>query len=243
MDSPHKTKSKMSSLSMLEYTPRVPLERVAGETSRTSRSRSEEPDHKRGILDLRPRELLYLCDVVNHPGVSTTERYRGLSLSASSGNNIKRHLLEKGLVREWSLSSDRKGAGKKILEPTRQALSLIGLSLEKYDGQGNFLHRWSQQRLTSHFKEMGHVAVIEYNINGKRCDVGVETFKGVVAVEVELSRQGAVENIKKDLDVGFVGVEVFVPTETMRTQIEEDLKKMGMEKTTLISFHLLESVL
>lgn len=193
--------------------------------------------------NLSAAELTYLADTINRPGIAVRERSQQLRLGGYAGNRRKKNLCDRAFLREVTFSTEGRGRGIKLMEPTEKGLAAVGSKLAEVPGQGGFLHRWFQNRLAGQLREHGYAAAVELERAGKRADVGYEAPDGGwVACEIEMSAQGAAMNIKKDLDVGFVRVECCVRTSQIQEQISKDLAKLGVPEGRN-SFRLLSSLL
>lgn len=187
-------------------------------------------------------ELTYLADVINRPGIPVKERSRQLRLGGYSGNRRKKNLCDRAFLREVTFSTEGRGRGIKLMEPTEKGLAAVGSKLAEMPGQGGFLHRWFQTHLARQLREQGYAVAVELERAGKRADVGYEAPGGWIACEIEMSAQGAAVNIKTDLEAGFVRVECYVRTSQIEDQISKDLTKMGLPEGRN-SFRLLSSLL
>jgi hypothetical protein len=178
---------------------------------------------------LSAAELTYLADTINRPGIAVRERSQQLRLGGYAGNRRKKNLCDRAFLREVTFSTEGRGRGIKLMEPTEKGLAAVGSKLAEVPGQGGFLHRWFQAHLAGQLREHGYAAAVELERAGKRADVAYEAPDGGwVACEIEMSAQGAAMNIKKDLEAGFVRVESYVRTSQIRDQIEKDLTKIGV---------------
>jgi len=218
-------------LSGIGIAKRVPLEEISphepenGGRDWVRRGKSTKKATASAEFALSPTKFRYLADMVSHARSSIVERNSRLGIKPATGNSIKKWALKNGLVREVTLSKEGRGASIKLLEPTEKLLAQFGLRLDQYPGQGSFLHRYFQNHQKGQLQTKGFTAAIEYNLKGKRADVGYETDDGPVAVEVEFSWQGAASNVHKNLAAGFVRVETYAATTDMKRKIEAELAR------------------
>lgn len=154
-------------------------------------------------IKLTPVQFKLYVSWVLYPILGTAERNQRVGISASTANRLHNRALAEGLIAQHTLASPGRGRGKVIFEPTVKLLELFHVSLSDYPGQGGFFHRWCQQTVKTNLCSAGHAAKIEYEVNGKRSDVGYMTQSGKhIAHEVELSDVGD-RNIRRDLSAGF----------------------------------------
>jgi hypothetical protein len=168
-------------------------------------------------------EFKFLSDVLCHPISGTVERNKRLGLSASTASRLKANAIKENLLHEYLLAAKGKGRPKAALEPTNKLLGILKVELKGLKGQGSFLHRYLQEILACFLKEKGFQAKIEYDLNGKRCDVGYRTKNGKhIAYEIELSDVGD-NNLKKDLAAGYDKVVVLCADRKLFQKLEGNI--------------------
>lgn len=168
--------------------------------------------------------LDYLELVASEAFLSVRDRNEHLGLSAWKGQEIKKSLLDAGLVREVAVNPGGRGERFKLLEFTaagRELLADYGISTPSGYGRGGIAHQWWVDTIASWLEERGLSPSIEDETRGVRVDLLVATGRGKTAIEVEMAEGHAVENIRKDLDAGFDLVVSLLDDSTSLERIEQ----------------------
>jgi hypothetical protein len=145
-----------------------------------------------------------LLDIFEKPNLSVTKRGSRLGLSAYKMNNLKRSVLKKGLVEQFSANLGKRFGGKiTLLTLTPAGCKALEKELVIRPSNVSAEHWWWQTNIKDYFLRKGIATVIEKSMNNTRADVGLVRDGEDVAVEVELTPKNAVANITSDLDAGF----------------------------------------
>jgi hypothetical protein len=173
--------------------------------------------------DLTADEKFLLDQIRNNPQVpSATIHYKMASLSTKRATAAKQGLLTKGLIKEVTLESGRRGAASMFLEVvTNTSAGRLGNSLH------NYLRRKAKDWYLSHNCK----TEIEksFFVNGQRkfVDLAVIWPDGrTEAVEIETAdTHRALENIQKNISIGFNAISVLTPNRKVREAIKKRMIK------------------
>ena len=196
---------------------------------------------KKGLISTKPifneRDEMYIRDVFENTLVLRSQRYQNLKLSPSAGNVIIQRLISNGILKEVPIGLP-KGYGK-LDDFTSEGLKRFNLSLDSIHGQGTLLHRRLQNAIKIESEKNGCKAKVEYYLNGKKADVGIEKDREIHAVEISITTnpEHEIENIIKDLNAGFQNVYVICRDRKIEEEIKALAKKnLSAEKQKLISY-------
>jgi hypothetical protein len=133
-----------------------------------------------------------------------TARASRLGLSAYKMNALKKSLIKKGHVVQFSINIGKLFGGKvTLLALTGKGYKAIGKRPVLKPDNISWEHWWWQRAICDYFNRHGAKADIEKSKNGKRADIGLIMSGSEIAVEVELSPKNAISNITADLEAGF----------------------------------------
>ena len=105
------------------------------------------------------------------------------------------------------------------------------------------IHNRLQDQLIIYYRSLGHIAMKEYFINGKKIDVlnWDGSNKLIIGNEIELSPKHGVDNIIRDLQAGCDEVRVFALNPTVLTQIKNNaLRALDSETLSKVDFYLIK---
>lgn len=183
-------------------------------------NRKEKPEmkldrHSRVSADaLTPPERRFLSDVAAHPDDGVDVRYKRLSLSADAGNQVKRKLLERGMIEEERVQIGR----------TRRVL----LRLRSDPSDASLTHSYWQRCYAKKLLALGYRVQLEAPRKRGRVDVLGTRGSESVAVEVETGKSDVVWNVQQDLLSGFDRVIVVATDEDAFLRVEQKLGKEGL---------------
>lgn len=200
---------------------RVPHAAEKREDGKAPSARTGEGSRNR----VSKEELDYLESVAVSPFLGATQRDTRLGLSPSKGNRIRAKLLKKCLVQAVAINPGG-GRGRRftlldLTENGRHFLKSYGINSPPGRGRGGVEHQWWAWKISEWLNAKGIPSTIEDESLGARVDIAVETERGMVAVEVEISRGHEVENILKDLGAGFEEVVCLVGSAELAQTVEE----------------------
>jgi hypothetical protein len=173
--------------------------------SKEARAALESPDERavdKAMLD-------YLALIAGSPFLNVRERNAMLGLSAWRGDRVKDWILNGELATEVVVNPGGRGERFKLLDLTdkgRDLLARYGIAVAVGHGRGGIGHQWWARRVAEWLRSEGSEVEIEDGSRGARVDLLVRTSGHEVAVEIELREGHALENIRKDLAVGFAHV-------------------------------------
>jgi len=203
--------------------PRVKPESQEGQKRNPGENRKEK-------IAISKDEKEYLKSILEYPNLSVTARGEKLfGFSADKRTRIKRNLLDKKLIEEFSVDLGRDFGGRvKFLELADAGYKIIGKAhspkASRFSKRGSLEHIWWQRHIARDYEKRGYKAIIEKELNGKSSDIGVIKDNEIVAVEIELSPKNAVTNLKQNIDAGF--------TRTMIACKNNKVKKIVDKKIT-----------
>jgi len=192
---------------------------------------------------ITPFEREYLESVVERPNLSVTGRRDYLGHSSYQNNEIKRSVVEKGLIEEFSVNLGTVTGGiVKLQEMTKQGYRALGLQPRELRPHNvSAEHFFWQRNITTYFTSKGLHAQMEMQLNGVRADVGVIKGDRKVAIEVGITPKNEVANVQRDLAAGFDEVVVAARNTRVQKAIEErlwpvlDSRKRSCVKVMLLS--------
>lgn len=119
-------------------------------------------------------------------------------LPNSSGSRINSDCVKKNLIKIIEISIG-KGRPKKYPVLLPDSYKLLGIEEKKFFGKGaGHEHILYQHLIAEHFKKYNPKN--ELYRGGKHIDIGIETNDKLIAVEVEMTPDHAIENITKDIE-------------------------------------------
>jgi len=191
----------------------------------TNSARSSSTGQGQAAILAAP-EREYLESIPEAPNLTITGRRDYLGLSTYQSNHLKRQLLEKGLIEQFSLNlGERTGGIIKLLELTGAGYQLLGLPQESVRPQNvSAEHFFWARAIAQNFKALGYPVEIEMPLNGVRADVGVLKDGKKIAIEVGITAKNEVANVQRDLAAGFDEVVVACRNLMVRRAIEDRLK-------------------
>ena len=184
------------------------------------------PEQVEAASQLDKEALDYLETIATEPFLSVRQRNDHLSLSAWRGQQIKKTVLEAGLVREVAINPGGRGERFKLLEFTqtgRQLLSEYGIPSPTGHGRGGIAHQWWVKTIADRLREHDLSPAIEDDTQGARVDLFVSARGKKIAVEVEMTDGHAIDNIRKDLEAGFDLVVSLLDDSASAERIQEAL--------------------
>ena len=190
-------------------------------------------DGRSSIARVSKEELDYLQSVATSLFMGATQRDKNLGISSWKGNKIRKQLLKKYLVSEAAINPGGRGRKFSLLQISEEGepfLKSYGIRVSNGHGRGSGEHQWWAWRISTWLKKKGFEVAIEDESLGARVDIAVETEQGMIAIEVETSRGREVENISKDLEVGFSKVVSLLKDANQVEKLRAKLAKQIPEK-------------
>ncbi|MCG8634516.1 MAG: hypothetical protein MI863_11855 [Desulfobacterales bacterium] len=125
-----------------------------------------------------------------------TEIYKLANLTAGTGSRLAKSCEKDNLIKVIRIAFGRGRPRYPVLLP--KAYSILGIKEKKFYGKGaGQEHVLYQHLIQQHFSDFE--PVIELNREGKFMDVGVETDKQLIAIEVAMTAANEKQNIEKDI--------------------------------------------
>jgi hypothetical protein len=173
----------------------------------------------------RLNEKEYMESVHANPHYSVTRHGQTLGLSSYMMDKLKKSLIEKGLIEEFSINLGKEFGGTvKFLELTNAGHKILGKKpKDKPARQCSQEHWWWQRQIHTYYANKGYRSESEMLRGSKRADVGVIHNCKTLAIEVELSAKNVVANVKEDLANGFDSVRVACRDAAVKQEAEKAL--------------------
>lgn len=208
--------------------PRMRIEEEQKEkTHEKLKTRPQEPQiNKEKYPKLNEKEKEYLESVHANPHYSVTRHGQALGLSSYMMDKLKKSLIEKGMIEEFSINLGKEFGGTvKFLELTDAGHKMLGKrQKDKPARQCSQEHWWWQRQIHTYYAKKNYKSEIEMLRGSKRADVGVVHNGRALAIEVELSAKNAVANVKEDLENGFDSVRVACRDTAIKHDAEKALQ-------------------
>jgi hypothetical protein len=211
--------ARESFLPLLDLIPKPPavllLPAFEAQTTNTSSKESLSAD-----------EEILLNQIKANPGItSATVHYQMSGLGTKCGTAAKQSLLFKNLIKETLLESGRRGRAEIFLELVKTGTGRFGSTV----------HKHMRKKADNWYSRQTCVTEPEksFNLNGQQIfvDLAVTWPDGrSEAVEMETQdSERAIENIKKNLALGFAVISVLTPNRKVRDAIK---RRANSELTT-----------
>jgi len=156
----------------------------------------------------------YLHDIFNDPYLTITERDKKLGVR---GDNYRKELEIAGLVQKVKLPE----RGSPIyLILTDKGREFLGIA-EHQPGRGGVEHKFWQEWFFKVFSGRGYVVEVEVNTPHGAVDVLVDKNGKKYAIEIELTLQNALPNLRNNLQEGYQNIIIGVKN----VQTEKELKE------------------
>lgn len=187
---------------------REPEKHAAATASKSHPRTSSETQRERSRPEPRPVTdalKLYLRAILDNPNDTVTQRQRRLGWSSYKANKTKQHAVDQGHAVELNINLGRQTRGRiLLLLLTAKGYDLLDLPAPDTLGYRMSPEHWWWQQAIAGFqsREPGTKAEIEFQLHGKRMDVGVIRGERVEAIEVEMTPDNAIRNAKADLEAG-----------------------------------------
>jgi len=173
-----------------------------------------EPDRKEKTEDrIGIQERSLLVDIAKHPLAVVTERYRRLGWSAHTGTEVKRKLLENGLVKQEKVSVPSGSVTLlKVTERGKELLRSEGVEVKALPKNGGLGHEFHKNLVAEQYRKEGYTVEEEVHIGGgKAVDLVATKDDKKIAIEVETGKSDVDGNVRKCREAGFDKI-VCIPT-------------------------------
>lgn len=173
-------------------------------------------------------EIIYLLSVYEHEFLTVTRRAEMLGLSSYTNDKRKKNLISKELIEEYTvnLGSSAKGIVKLTHLTEKGHLAIGKKPKHERKHQCSHEHWFWQRAIKIFYGRKGRRVEIEYSLNNKNADVAVFDPDGIIAVEVELSPNNALQNIQRNLDAGFIYVFCMCRNNSVLKSVAEKLNSI-----------------
>jgi len=199
----------------------------------------EQMQNPQGISKNAERLLIHIN---KDPFLPISKRYKFLNISVNTGNKAKQEIIRNGLVKEKEIRQG-KGGRPKVFQLTRKGIEYLtkrGHTVEIKE-KGGIEHRFWQAKAKEYFENLGCKVLVEQHIGKRSIDLFVRfPDNRIVAVEIATHPEHQLENILKDLELGFDEIIVACKNENVKRRIEKTVKGVFKEVPQKIRFCLVD---
>lgn len=183
--------------------------------------------HESKSIQITSEEKEYLESIFEKPNFSITQRARELGLSSYINDKMKKTLLKKNLISEFSLNLGHATRGVvKLLELTSAGYKAIGKEIPDLNKRNCSSEHWFWQvNIKNYYSSLGIRAEIEFLMNGKHADVGIFQDGKTIAIEVELTPRNSIVNAKQNVKAGFDEIILALKNAQVKKAIEAHIQK------------------
>jgi hypothetical protein len=197
---------------------------------------ANKPSPDRDANRLSPDEELLLRDVHTRPFVLLTRRYNDLiaRISKSAASRIKIKLAKLGYVEEIALKLGKRGGQPKLLKLMDAGCEYLKVENPyKNMGKGGFEHIFWQNVIAQNYRSQGYKATIEDSVGRKAADLAIEKEGVRIAIEVTLHIENVIQNVKRDLSIGYKQVWLACPdvdmADKVRGKLEDEMETEALK--------------
>ncbi|MEW6063235.1 MAG: DUF87 domain-containing protein [Nanoarchaeota archaeon] len=141
--------------------------------------------------EIEPKLILLLNSIYLHKAYSTTQHFRIIDVSNSTGESLKNKAKERGLIEEFKLklSKNQRSGMTNILALTSAGYSAIGQK-PKLTMRGNTKHNFIAELITEYYQEKGFIIQTEFYIPqiNKSLDILAVNHQERIGFEICLSK-------------------------------------------------------
>jgi len=175
----------------------------------------QQDRREKEISEIATREGDLLVDVAKHPLAVVTERYARLGWNARTGTEIKRTLLERGLIEQERVSVPNGSVS--LLKVTKKGQELLirseGMEVKALPKNASLEHEYHKELVARRYRNMGYDVQKEVQIGeGKAVDLVATKGNRRVAIEIETGKSNVQNNVTKCNKCGFDDVVVLSTT-------------------------------
>jgi hypothetical protein len=182
--------------------------------------------------NLTKAELDYLEFLAQHPFLPLGDLDSIDSLSEYKAHIIRQKLIDTGpgLIRVHRITTGQKGGPVSTIELLPHTLRMLDKLQVKYaepTGHGSIEHKfWQHNAFNWAIQTKGHPARIEYWLNSKSVDVGIEWDEKKVALEIAMEdMEKELNNLIRDLEAGWDQVVFCVLTDKELNRLRNEIAK------------------
>ena len=198
-----------------------------GESSEPQSPHQNNPCRKKEAaqsVTLSDQQREFLGSIVDRPLLTMTQRAAYLGLSAHRCNEVKKELTRSGLIEEVKVNLGRQTGGScTFVELMAAGAAAIGATHEPRPANCSAEHAWWSRHVMRWYLSQDIDARTEWRLGNARADVGVQRNGTLVAIEVAMTAQHEVANVKRDLAAGFARVYVACANARVKRAVEERL--------------------
>ena len=194
------------------------------------------PEPRKKEEGITQTEAELLNDIRQFPFSGVVERYKRLQWSRRKGNENKKTLLEKSLIKTEEIPTpsgrivilNLSNKGKKIIDTT-----ITESTIE--NRQGGIVHEYWKNKYAEKYRLEGFEVIIEEPIgNGKSVDLTAKKNNQYIAIEIETGRSNILDNIKKCLQYNFDKIIIVATSEQTEIKIIKLLKEKALIQNSKI---------
>jgi len=182
--------------------------------------------------ELEEQEKDFLKHIARKPLLPMTRRYEEFGISRSKGDKLVDRMEKKGLVKRVSIITGMRGGNPKLIDITSRGAELLReLGLKTSHLNRGIEHFYWQNQIKDFFSQEENIsAEIEGVIGDTRVDVLLQINGKLVAVEVAMSPEYELENIKRDLSSGCSFVLVVLKSWIGIGSIKREIERLGLNR-------------
>lgn len=213
---------------------RSPERKPEKETAAAGNGRGKPEDQLKNTESAKvsTEEFEYLESIFTNPFLTVTGRAEKLGLSSYMNNKMKKTLIERGFINEFSANLGYSTRGNvKFLELTKSGYMAISKRMPLGKQHTCSSEHWLYQ-IASHawYSQKGYHCEIEMNLNGKRADLGIQKDGKTIALEFELTPKNACQNATKGLKAGFQKIILICKNHKVKTAVEKKLQQVLVDQ-------------
>jgi len=190
------------------------------------RGKVEKEGNGRGgkcTIRLTTQERDFMWDIWHYATSPVTQRYRRLGFSFRSGNSIKNHLFEFGLLVVTPVLFFN--TTMKLLSLTKKGRKYIGLDEEQTDRHGGVVHKFWVEKIAELLESKGYSVEREVSAGGgMSIDIVAAKDDARIAFEIETGKSDILKNIRKCREAGFSNIIIAATSKQAEKRIKTRLK-------------------
>lgn len=173
----------------------------------------------------KPKYDVFLRDVAEHRHNGVKERYQRLGISAGTGNDIKKQLIQMGLIQEQRITTAQ--THKTLLKLTSAGEQILN-SAKGIPGNESIEHEYWKAFYVKHFKSKGYKVNAEVLRASGRTDLVAIKPGKAIAIEIETGKSDVVQNIKQNMLEGYNPIVVVATNKTAFCKVEERIAQASL---------------
>ncbi len=184
--------------------------------------------------------LGFLTDISLYPESRITERYKRLGMNPKTGNNLKKALLERSLIKERRVYNGRNVV---LLDLTPSGALSLEQNPRKGWRKGNSEHQYWRYRAANHYRELGYEVEEEVAVGeGRSVDVIAKKGKESLGIQIETGSSDIGRNVETCLDAGCSKVFLIPTNQEAKKTVVEVVKEWYPAPVSLMTTRFLKTL-